>query len=550
MSAITTAEIGSEQTDPRDNDTIFNTQHHTTSEQPMQQPQSENELSAEDIQHANQDVEEEEEEIPSHTSTWSEEKRAEYADYIATQRIDYEPVMETGMQVIMDYGKGPTFVRLVENTEFRTKTGRAQCNQLLGYPFQTVFAVEGKNLRLRETGALSASDVFEHLANKDDPNFLPSATNAELFDDGQNQALTEADIRKMKEEGKSSEEIIRAVAEASKTFGSKTEFSQEKWFKRKAAKYNTDIHITRPTPQSVLQFMIEKDHRRIYYLREDSLAQMIQRANIGSGSRTIIFETVGGLVTATAAYRMGGFGTIIAPYIGLSEPSFLINRMNLTAAERKSILQVPLSQLMAFTPVNKCVDTGVSAEEIEAIAKANAEFIAKGEKLFGNLDGVEGASADQDDDDEGKEDKEEREETSESLMTAASSGDAGDSKPKKNVGPTRHAVLARKRWEQARSVLKEGATGLVICTNSSPLEVMLPLLNLLLPGSPFVVYAITPEPLARAQNFLVQRKIAVNVQIAEYWYRPLQVLPNRTHPVMTCSATGGYLLTGYTIAQP
>ena len=39
-------------------------------------------------------------------------------------------------------------------------------------------------------------------------------------------------------------------------------------------------------------------------------------------------------------------------------------------------------------------------------------------------------------------------------------------------------------------------------------------------------------------------KQAVALQLHESWFREYQVLPSRTHPHMTTSATGGYVLSG------
>lgn len=38
------------------------------------------------------------------------------------------------------------------------------------------------------------------------------------------------------------------------------------------------------------------------------------------------------------------------------------------------------------------------------------------------------------------------------------------------------------------------------------------------------------------------------LQLGESWMRPHQVLPMRTHPHMTCSGTGGFVLTGIAVA--
>eukprot|EP00461_Guttulinopsis_vulgaris_P003100 UN03101 len=48
-------------------------------------------------------------------------------------------------------------------------------------------------------------------------------------------------------------------------------------------------------------------------------------------------------------------------------------------------------------------------------------------------------------------------------------------------------------------------------------------------------------------TYLEKNGLATNCRILDYFYRPLQVLPNRTHPHMSMEATGGYMLHGYTV---
>ena len=44
-------------------------------------------------------------------------------------------------------------------------------------------------------------------------------------------------------------------------------------------------------------------------------------------------------------------------------------------------------------------------------------------------------------------------------------------------------------------------------------------------------------------------KRAIGLQLQEPWLREHQVLPGRSHPTMSMQGTGGYLLTGTTIAS-
>jgi tRNA (adenine-N(1)-)-methyltransferase non-catalytic subunit len=75
-------------------------------------------------------------------------------------------------------------------------------------------------------------------------------------------------------------------------------------------------------------------------------------------------------------------------------------------------------------------------------------------------------------------------------------------------------------------------------------------LPLLAPSSPFVVFSPWQQPLAEAMSQLTASKAALMLQLQESWMRPYQVLPGRTHPHMnmTTGGTGGYILSGITVA--
>jgi len=48
-------------------------------------------------------------------------------------------------------------------------------------------------------------------------------------------------------------------------------------------------------------------------------------------------------------------------------------------------------------------------------------------------------------------------------------------------------------------------------------------------------------------HFLQTHSLATQLHLQDTWFRPLQVLPNRTHPNMNMDATGGFLLYGFTL---
>ncbi|KAJ8599916.1 hypothetical protein CTAYLR_002855 [Chrysophaeum taylorii] len=83
---------------------------------------------------------------------------------------------------------------------------------------------------------------------------------------------------------------------------------------------------------------------------------------------------------------------------------------------------------------------------------------------------------------------------------------------------------------------------LVLVAKTDPIANLDALLPLLCPSAPIVVYSDTVEPLAAAYAHLQASGLATAILLSETWLRDFQVLPNRTHPTMSMSATGGYLL--------
>ncbi|WIA33537.1 hypothetical protein OEZ86_006661 [Tetradesmus obliquus] len=105
--------------------------------------------------------------------------------------------------------------------------------------------------------------------------------------------------------------------------------------------------------------------------------------------------------------------------------------------------------------------------------------------------------------------------------------------------------------EQLESLLGQGFNSCIIAAprlhTASILKQVLPLLA---PSTPFVVFSPWQQPLAEAMAQLTARKAALMLQLQESWMRPYQVLPGRTHPHMnmTTGGTGGYILSGTTVA--
>lgn len=96
-----------------------------------------------------------------------------------------------------------------------------------------------------------------------------------------------------------------------------------------------------------------------------------------------------------------------------------------------------------------------------------------------------------------------------------------------------------------RSTCQTGFDCCIIAAPSNqPIGILRQLLPLLAPSACFALFSNWQQPLAECHMWLQQSKLAVNLQLTESWCRDYQVLPARTHPTMSMSGTGGYLLSG------
>lgn len=101
-----------------------------------------------------------------------------------------------------------------------------------------------------------------------------------------------------------------------------------------------------------------------------------------------------------------------------------------------------------------------------------------------------------------------------------------------------------------KMVCKTGFDCCIIAAPSNhPTSVVKKLLPLLAPSASFVIFSNWQQPLAECHLALQQSKQALNLTLAESWWREYQVLPARTHPTMSAYGTGGYILSGTKVSS-
>ena len=96
-----------------------------------------------------------------------------------------------------------------------------------------------------------------------------------------------------------------------------------------------------------------------------------------------------------------------------------------------------------------------------------------------------------------------------------------------------------------------GFTSLIVAHRGDQLSsAVLHLLRRLVPGSPFVVYHQSMQPLADCLHICHQERLAVRLQLLDSWTRAYQVAPDRTHPEMSTYPPTGFVLGGIKVAPP
>ena len=87
--------------------------------------------------------------------------------------------------------------------------------------------------------------------------------------------MNQDDVEALKAMTGGSKEIIEALKKNSATYEQRTKFSQEKWLKKKLAKYQMVFEVKRPTAAALCEMYHLMAHHKICELRPDSLGFLL-----------------------------------------------------------------------------------------------------------------------------------------------------------------------------------------------------------------------------------------------------------------------------------
>ncbi|KZV70983.1 Gcd10p-domain-containing protein [Peniophora sp. CONT] len=347
------------------------------------------------------------------------------------------------------------------------RLGQFSVNNLIGQPYGLTHEIVGKDLNVLPPRSIEDIEDTE-------------ATN-ELINDGQMvQPLTGPEIEALKQSGVHASEIIKKQIEAHSNYELKTEYSKDKYKKRKEAKFLKAFTTVEPTIYNIAEYWFNKDPGRIRDMRVDTLSQMLNLGNIRPGGRYLAVDDVSGIMVTAMLERLGGEGRLITICDVDSPPAYpAMSQMNFSKE---------------FTSVMASLNWATAEEEYTPVA----------------------------------------------LLPDPAQDDIRSDKHKVRMSK-RKAVsdaLAATRDE----LFAGEFAGLFIASHYDPASILARLSPYLGGSASIVVYSQHLQIVTDLQNKMRADSQYLAPSVTESWLRRYQVLPGRTHPTMVTSGSGGYLL--------
>lgn len=412
-------------------------------------------------------------------------------------------------------------------------------------------------------------------------------TNREIFDDATTQRMTMDEIELLKVEGAGSgKDLIAKILESHSNLDQKTAFALAKYTLRKTKKYMRRFTVLPlDVPLLARWMLLEKEPMKIMEIREEMLALIGSWSNVhcalphraqdtdmaagkaGEGKWLLIDETAG-LLVATLSERMGILDPAEAKKsetekresVDLEDSEVVVNG-NATDQHSSTTLHSPANQ----------VSTALADSNTITLIHANAQPNLSLLRYFG-FDSANPVTSHP---------LQRHLKTISWLQLLAPTEDSAYTEPELasdevlrswKSGKRGNYYRKRRRWERIKSIVDEtragGFDGLIIASVMNLANVLHHTVPLLRGGAQVVIYSPHIEPLAEladyyskarrtafittppepdklpTEDFPVDPTLLLTPTIQTARCKPWQVLPGRTHPLMTGrGGAEGYLFT-------
>lgn len=375
--------------------------------------------------------------------------------------------------------------------------------------------------------------------------------NRNIIDNGQSQSLTAEEIEKLRENCSSSVDIVSNIVGNSKTFLSKTEYSQEKYLKKKEKKYFEFVQIKKPNIRMITEIMYRQGPEKIYWLRMDSLSQIISYLGICSTGNFLAYESgTNGLIPAALINSIGSKteANVVHMHPGNVSQKQALLALNLPSEQLNRCISVNIYSVLRHyyqnfkeNESNNTTSSGtkrkIDEDSAEDVNNSQPLKIMRNEFETTNLDEINSSESYL---------KIENQQVPTETETFTEKDDIIDTQlVSSEPSPTKQQWMLDNI--RACNLLKNEMDGMLIVSKEHPLNIFKHLIAFVRPSRPIVIYNTSKEILTELYIDLKSSSEVTNLRLTSNWLRSYQILQNRTHPDVMMNGNNGYILCGYTV---
>ncbi|XP_052867458.1 tRNA (adenine(58)-N(1))-methyltransferase non-catalytic subunit TRM6 [Anopheles cruzii] len=434
-------------------------------------------------------------------------------DYVIVQRQKYTKLLKFGnLNTIVNLGKDQIELRLAENQ-----------------PYNTTFHLVPKQERGKRLYTLDPLSTPSEIRNLKELLIKESGSdNRNIVDDRQSQTLSTDEILKLREECESSSEVIGKLVENSKSFATKTEYSQEKYLKRKEKKYFEYVTLRRPSIRLLADVYWRLDPEKVLGVRFDTLSQIVSYSGVCSVGNYLLYESgTNGLLPAALLNSIGTASTakLVHCHPGNVAQKQALLAMDFPADQQKRCVSVNIYSVLRNYYQDDDTVLKAGNGNVESQEKNDNETVSNVAEPVENSETDNG--------------------TAKRKLVETNEGFEPEAKQLKLEEKQKQSWEVEN--EAAAEIMKEKFDSLVIVAKEHPYSILKALLPFVKASRPIVIFSTSREILTECYVEMKAEAAVTYLRITSNWLRQYQILPNRTHPDVTMSGCGGYLLTGYTI---
>ncbi|XP_012223725.1 tRNA (adenine(58)-N(1))-methyltransferase non-catalytic subunit TRM6 [Linepithema humile] len=492
-----------------------------------------------------------------------------------------EDVITAGTYVIIKKQNFSKLYKVSENGTMMLGKDKVDMREIIGKPFWSTFEI----MSLQDSKGCYSLRLVEQTESWDDlKGDLSGQDNRFITDDGTSQKLSKEEILQLQEAGKSGKEIMGSLIENSTSFAAKTEYSQEKYIKKKERKYFRFLTVCKPSILSLHEVYFRQNQDKIGGLRMDALAQILSYSDVQSDGLHILYDSGSqGLPAAAMLNRIGAntSGYLINIHPGNMPQTTIVQAMNFPQELKDRHIAVNLYSFLRlhYQGETNIMDKISTSKKTNYIVKKSQNIekntIEESNSETNETSKIEAENMEHKDNETSKNEAEGHENNETSKIEAETMEHESNTEEKSNPSlnntkkdtdtlkrkfdeieePEEEATLSKKpKWlletQRAVELLNNSkARGLTIITREHPANIAAALLPFLGASRPFVIFHTYREPLQQTYMELKQKYNVINVRLFSNFLRSYQVLPDRTHPHILTSDTGGYILTGYLVEE-